>query len=200
MNRHKIIERLKKLIRHEQSARAAGSVGEADNFKEKIEALRLKHGITEEIHLEEEELNFAGELVFQQHSKHFKKKRVFWEENLFANLCAFFNCHPIVFKKGNLKAVVGEKAERANVIKAYLHLTETAKEKSQSYLVERLKSEDLKPALRRTIKESFCHGFAHGIALRFQGYRNSYRDWETDRKSTRLNSSHEIPSRMPSSA
>ena len=29
---------------------------------------------------------------------------------------------------------------------------------------------------------------------------SSYRDWETDRKSTRLNSSHEIPSRMPSSA
>ena len=29
---------------------------------------------------------------------------------------------------------------------------------------------------------------------------NIYRDWETDRKSTRLNSSHEIPSRMPSSA
>ena len=27
-----------------------------------------------------------------------------------------------------------------------------------------------------------------------------YGDWETDRKSTRLNSSHEIPSRMPSSA
>ena len=27
-----------------------------------------------------------------------------------------------------------------------------------------------------------------------------YRDWETDRKSTRLNSSHVIPSRMPSSA
>ena len=27
-----------------------------------------------------------------------------------------------------------------------------------------------------------------------------YRDWETDRKSTRLNSSHEIPARMPSSA
>ena len=30
--------------------------------------------------------------------------------------------------------------------------------------------------------------------------RTAYRDWETDRKSTRLNSSHEIPSRMPSSA
>ena len=31
-------------------------------------------------------------------------------------------------------------------------------------------------------------------------YHRCYRDWETDRKSTRLNSSHEIPSRMPSSA
>ena len=29
---------------------------------------------------------------------------------------------------------------------------------------------------------------------------NSYRDWETDRKSTRLNSSHSRASRMPSSA
>ena len=32
------------------------------------------------------------------------------------------------------------------------------------------------------------------------GFVVRYRDWETDRKSTRLNSSHEIPSRMPSSA
>ena len=30
--------------------------------------------------------------------------------------------------------------------------------------------------------------------------RPSYRDWETDRKSTRLNSSHITRSRMPSSA
>ena len=29
---------------------------------------------------------------------------------------------------------------------------------------------------------------------------NNYRDWETDRKSTRLNSSHRSLSRMPSSA
>ena len=38
-----------------------------------------------------------------------------------------------------------------------------------------------------------CKGF-------FTDYARLYRDWETDRKSTRLNSSHEIPSRMPSSA
>ena len=34
-----------------------------------------------------------------------------------------------------------------------------------------------------------------------RGYQGeSYRDWETDRKSTRLNSSHSARSRMPSSA
>ena len=33
-----------------------------------------------------------------------------------------------------------------------------------------------------------------------QRNRDRYRDWETDRKSTRLNSSHEFVSRMPSSA
>ena len=32
------------------------------------------------------------------------------------------------------------------------------------------------------------------------GYKDLYRDWETDRKSTRLNSSHITRSRMPSSA
>ena len=31
-------------------------------------------------------------------------------------------------------------------------------------------------------------------------YPLGYRDWETDRKSTRLNSSHSAKSRMPSSA
>ena len=36
------------------------------------------------------------------------------------------------------------------------------------------------------------------IALAFASW--GYRDWETDRKSTRLNSSHSGESRMPSSA
>ena len=35
---------------------------------------------------------------------------------------------------------------------------------------------------------------------RIQFHPHDYRDWETDRKSTRLNSSHSAKSRMPSSA
>ena len=39
-----------------------------------------------------------------------------------------------------------------------------------------------------------CYGLSNPIAAL------PYRDWETDRKSTRLNSSHSRASRMPSSA
>ena len=41
-----------------------------------------------------------------------------------------------------------------------------------------------------------------GLAMMAKGAYDSvaYRDWETDRKSTRLNSSHSAKSRMPSSA
>ena len=38
---------------------------------------------------------------------------------------------------------------------------------------------------------------AHGM---MRAVLHGYRDWETDRKSTRLNSSHSAKSRMPSSA
>ena len=38
------------------------------------------------------------------------------------------------------------------------------------------------------------------VAVDVAGAGARYRDWETDRKSTRLNSSHSRASRMPSSA
>ena len=41
---------------------------------------------------------------------------------------------------------------------------------------------------------------AWGVVLAWDFGKGVYRDWETDRKSTRLNSSHEFVSRMPSSA
>ena len=47
--------------------------------------------------------------------------------------------------------------------------------------------------------EPFCRLSGCSDVIHIDGI-GGYRDWETDRKSTRLNSSHEIPSRMPSSA
>ena len=54
------------------------------------------------------------------------------------------------------------------------------------------------------IKVKFTRQTAPSKALLDAGLTSNaifqYRDWETDRKSTRLNSSHSAKSRMPSSA
>ena len=49
--------------------------------------------------------------------------------------------------------------------------------------------------LRKHVYVFVCGDFGH-----WPNYWPVYRDWETDRKSTRLNSSHSAKSRMPSSA
>ena len=51
----------------------------------------------------------------------------------------------------------------------------------------------------RSIKRLASWCSANGLKNKRTG-KPSYRDWETDRKSTRLNSSHRSLSRMPSSA
>ena len=45
---------------------------------------------------------------------------------------------------------------------------------------------------------NYFHRFEPQFSSEFE--EDAYRDWETDRKSTRLNSSHSAKSRMPSSA
>ena len=53
--------------------------------------------------------------------------------------------------------------------------------------------------------DTACDNLAQRTAVQLLEYERMefnhlYRDWETDRKSTRLNSSHSAKSRMPSSA
>ena len=58
----------------------------------------------------------------------------------------------------------------------------------------------LQPGRVKAKVETMVDQLKRDSRLRKKDSIYAYRDWETDRKSTRLNSSHEIPSRMPSSA
>ena len=50
------------------------------------------------------------------------------------------------------------------------------------------------------LEQHFHLSLKHQSSYLLQLFEPEYRDWETDRKSTRLNSSHRSLSRMPSSA
>ena len=65
-----------------------------------------------------------------------------------------------------------------------------------------LKNKQYKQLLNITniISENKTIEDSHDLVTFWMIYMNKYRDWETDRKSTRLNSSHSAKSRMPSSA
>ena len=86
-------------------------------------------------------------------------------------------------------------------------------ERNIDLLLEKMARKTNRKARFRTVialilegKEYQFEGIAEGEILMERigekgfGYDPVYRDWETDRKSTRLNSSHSAKSRMPSSA
>ena len=76
--------------------------------------------------------------------------------------------------------------------------------KSEDYLADKRRAEkfmysfNYKKEFDRVIAELLRNGQCYSWFR--TNYGGLYRDWETDRKSTRLNSSHSAKSRMPSSA
>ena len=67
---------------------------------------------------------------------------------------------------------------------------------SGQFKTETKLSDDIRKSLQNKFKTSSFGSAKTAVADQFL----KYRDWETDRKSTRLNSSHSAKSRMPSSA
>ena len=86
------------------------------------------------------------------------------------------------FRYKDIKAVSNALANYENITKL------AAYSESVDSLVRCSVEEGVKPNLKEIIKQYRTI------------YDMPYRDWETDRKSTRLNSSHSAKSRMPSSA
>lgn len=175
MSKIKIIKTLKKLMAHERSARMLGNVGEADNFKQKIEELRAKHDITQEIKLDAETESeafddYGGEPVFPPTSKLFRKRRIFWEEALFFNLCVYFECRPVCFKKNNLKIIVGEKEQRERVRKSYLHLHAEGLRGYAEYIKPLSQELSLKEKLN--CRKSFLFGFSYRLQMRLSSLNN----------------------------
>jgi hypothetical protein len=184
-----IVERLAKMIRHEQSAREIGSIAEAEAFASQVQFLLTKHGLEmSEIEFESEEVEPIGEEWARSHDHDspipYESHRVQWQEDLAYAIALNNNCALLV-TGSNSVCFVGRPSDRQICLSlfryfAYLALDLADKTAAEQRAAER---EKLKTKLGRyysgadfrwhmvRYKASFCAGFSHALGLRFHEQR-----------------------------
>ena len=112
----KLIDRLRKIMAHEVSARSIGSVKEADAFAEKIQDLLLTHKLSlsevEFRELEQEEP--VGELTFEpdEHGFQATSRRLWWQETLAGIIVKANDCELLLRYRSNTVFFVGRTSDR----------------------------------------------------------------------------------------
>lgn len=168
----KIVKKILNLIAHQKSAEGYGNFAEAKLYSDRAQALRKKHGITQEILNEtynQPERNF--EFVFDHNHKYFRRRRIIWQEEMTKPICNFYNCQMAIRVGNNLKVIIGEKAQ--SVVQVYLSLHKEAEKSADSFMqlnYSLLPSSS--KALRRKLRQSFLLGFAEGVQSRLYYYKN----------------------------
>ena len=180
--RYKTLEKLRNLYRHAKSAVGYGNHCEARDYYRKIISICRKHKISRQEFYQSFSARARrrrrqkgspladGEAVFTRESKMFRRRRVFWEENLFKAIAKFFGCRAYINNFNNIKIAVGPAPQRRLCIDSYLHLYETALAEAKTYVVT-VKQQTAEDApLDRTkqilLKRSFYYGFAQGVTSR----------------------------------
>lgn len=159
--------------RQAKSSGNAEYLVEAEAFEQKIDYLRERYSITEEILFEEQRAEACAEsdreFVFHVGSKLFRRKRIFWQQQIFSPLCPFFDCVGLFQAGSNLKTVIGEKPQRRKVATSYLHLHEGGEELADNY-IELVKQPESSVQFingqTRLFRQSFLYGFSEGVARR----------------------------------
>jgi hypothetical protein len=166
MSLFKVIKKILKLMAHEKSARGYGNENEANLYADRIADLRQKHGITQELILEEQERPPAQERepVFNVGSRRFKRKRIFWQEELLGGICYFTGCEAFFDGNSNLKWVRGEKAARKRAIELYLANHDLLELKADAF-ISRVNGHGIPYPIKtiRMAQESFLLGYVVSI-------------------------------------
>lgn len=184
-----IVEKLAKMIRHEQSARQIGSIAEAEAFASQVQTLLTKHGLEmSEIEFETEEVEPIGEEWAKSHDSDspvpYVSHRVEWQEEL-AFAIALNNSCALLVTGSNSVCFVGRSSDRQICLSLYRYFAALALDLSDKTTNEHRDGErsTLKAKLGRyytgadlrwhmvRFKASFCAGFSHALCLRFHERR-----------------------------
>jgi hypothetical protein len=167
------ITKLKKLIAHEQSARAIGSVAEAEAFAERIHEWLIRHKLSmQEVELaskEDQEVD-GTELG--------GTKREVWLECLAGNIAESYFCQAIArtYRKGGFSIIIiGRKADREIVVELLAYFEQLARELAEAGATEyrevlrlaHVRGATLGAATKR-FRYSFLTGFSLSLCARFR--------------------------------
>ena len=140
----KIIEKLKKLIRHEQSARAIGNVDEAAAFAMKIQELLDAYNLS----LSEIDIAEARESVSGTNYPDLRMAQL-WQKNFLGDLAEIHGCRMILSSSGAI--IVGSEIDREIVVELYRYF-----EALGQHLCDRhVKAWQQTPNYRRKRKKTF---------------------------------------------
>jgi hypothetical protein len=167
------IQKLKKLIAHEESARAIGSIAEAEAFAERIHRLLISHKLS----LQEVELAPAAADESTVNGTEFRgRKREVWLECLANEIATSYFCQ-VVAKLGPgffSLVIVGTKADREVVVEMLGYFERLARELAESETrsyrehMRTVRSGALLGAAVNRYRRSFLAGFSAALCTRLR--------------------------------
>lgn len=180
----KIIDKLAKLIKHEQSARSIGNMHEAEAFAGRIQILLTQHQLSMsdiDIEAETQDVEQVGKQGINPRDigQKFTGKRIQWQITLLKWIAKTNNCSTLITQGSNFQTVVGFNADRQNVVAVYSYFVKLAQElcethftvhkmspEYQAYMADDFNWVGEKRAYSRTWKRSWLEGFVAAVTNR----------------------------------
>lgn len=178
-----IIDKLAKMLRHQESARQIGSIAEAEAFATRIQELLAKHKLemSDIQFVEQERAEPVGEVVVRPDDMGIKyeRRRIEWQEDLAMAIAHANDCRTLISNHSNYAFFVGRKSDReicVALFRYFLNLIVETAEKAASEAKDseraRLKARlswytgaDLRWHMR-DFRESFASGMSTAIQRR----------------------------------
>lgn len=160
MNRSEIVEKIRKLIAHEQSARSIGNLAEAEAFAAKIQALMLDYKLSvDDVELQADPLGDEQAAAARP-----ARSAQTWSYRIAAAVARAFFCRAISHRGSNAVTFAGRSMDRAMAADMWRFLTNVA----TSFFTKDL------PALKKLrrnmsphkLRDRYLQGFAIAIASR----------------------------------
>lgn len=179
----KVLDKLAKLIKHEQSARSIGNIHEAEAFANRIQILLTQNQLSmSDVDIETEATTEQVEketINPRDIGQKLTGKRIEWQIRLLKGIAKVNNCSTLIVTGSNIQKIVGFVSDRQNVISVYSYFVQLAQDTCESQFRHHSMSPEYdqamnyregypgeKRAYSREWKQSWLQGFATAISNR----------------------------------